>query len=292
MFFADATSSFKEAGFVIVGVPFDATSSFRKGSRFAPEEIRKEAYNFESYLFEHGLDLSNIKIHDFGNIKECKKTAEMMMEVKKIITQIVSAKKFPILIGGEHSVTSSAVNSFKNIGVVCIDAHLDFRNEYLGEKNSHACSVRRISEIVGIENIVLLGTRSFSMEEKKAAESLGLRYVDAFEIKKIGINESIKKALSQIERKKIYLTLDMDSIDPAYAPGVANPEPFGLVPGEVKRCINLLSERLVGFDVVEVCPPYDNGNTSSLAARLISEVIAAVGKNMRTQKIQESRIVK
>ena len=292
MFFADDNSSFKDAEFVIVGVPFDATASFRKGARFAPEEIRKESYNFESYLFEHDIALSDITIHDFGNIKRCKEPDEMMMEVKKVIKRIVNEEKFPILIGGEHSITFPAVTCFKDIGVVCLDAHLDFRDEYLGEKSSHACSARRISEVVGIENIVLLGTRSFSMEEKEAAENLGLRYIDAFKVKKDGIDKSIRTALSKIKRKAIYLTLDMDVIDPAYAPGVANPEPFGLVPEEVKRCINLLSKRLVGFDVVEVCPPYDNGNTSSLAARLISEVIAVVGKNMRTQKIQESRMVK
>lgn len=279
MFFADATSSFKEAEFVIVGVPFDATSSFRKGSRFAPKEIRKESCNFESYLFEHNVDLSNIRIHDFGDIKECKKVDRMMIEVKEVIKQIIDAKKFPILIGGEHSITSPAITCFKNIGVVCIDAHLDFRDEYLGEKCSHACSVRRVSEVVGIENIFLLGTRSFSIEEKKDAERLGLRYMSVFEIKKIGMDESMRKVLSQIKLGDIYLTLDMDSIDPAYAPGVANPEPFGLYPEEIKKCINLLSKRLVGFDVVEVCPPYDNGNTSSLAARLIREVIATVKKS-------------
>ncbi len=291
MFFADADSSFKDAEFVIIGAPFDATASFRKGARFAPEEIRKESYNFESYLFEHDITLSDIAIHDFGNIKRCKEPDEMMMEVKKVIKRIVNEEKFPILIGGEHSVTFPAITCFKDIGVVYLDAHLDFRDEYLGERNSHACSARRISEAVGVDNIVLLGIRSFSMEEKEAAARLGLSYIDVFEIRKNGINKSIKTVLSKLKRKAIYLTLDMDVIDPAYASGVANPEPFGLNPEQIKRCINLLSNRLVGFDVVEVSPPYDNGNTSSLAARLISEVIATVQKH-KILKVNNSESIR
>ena len=272
--FADANSSFNDAKFVIFGVPFDSTSSFRSGSRFAPNRIREASYNFETYLMEHDIDLTDVPFHDAGNLDEYGNVDEMTGAVEDAVKKILP--KFPILIGGEHSLTIGAVKTLKNVSVVFIDAHLDFRDEYLGIKNSHACVSRRISEIVGIENVFSIGVRSFSREEKNDAEKLGLKYVSSFDVKEKGIEKSIRNLNL---KKKIYLSLDMDSIDPSYAPGVGNPEPFGLTPLDVVKCIKILSDRLVGFDIVEVCPPHDNGNTSLLAARIIRDLIGCAGKS-------------
>jgi len=271
--FADANSSFNDAKFVIFGVPFDSTSSFRSGSRFAPNRIREASYNFETYLMEQDVDLIDIPFHDAGNLDEYGNVDEMTGAVEDAVKKILP--KFPILIGGEHSLTIGAVKTLKNVSVVFIDAHLDFREEYLGIKNSHACVSRRVSEIVGIENVFSIGVRSFSREEKNDAEKLGLKYVSSFDVKEKGIEKSIRNLNL---KKKIYLSLDMDGIDPAFAPGVGNPEPFGLTPLDVVKCIKILSDRLVGFDVAEVCPPYDNGNTSLLGARIIRDLIGCAGK--------------
>ncbi|PIV69936.1 MAG: agmatinase [Euryarchaeota archaeon CG01_land_8_20_14_3_00_38_12] len=271
--FADANSSFNDAKFVIFGVPFDSTSSFRSGSRFAPNRIREASYNFETYLMEQDVDLIDIPFHDAGNLDEYGNVDEMTGAVEDAVKKILP--KFPILIGGEHSLTIGAVKTLKNVSVVFIDAHLDFREEYLGIKNSHACVSRRVSEIVGIENVFSIGVRSFSREEKNDAEKLGLKYVSSFDVKEKGI-ENIIRNLNL--KKKIYLSLDMDGVDPAFAPGVGNPEPFGLTPLDVVKCIKILSDRLVGFDVAEVCPPYDNGNTSLLGARIIRDLIGCAGK--------------
>jgi len=271
--FADANSSFNDAKFVIFGVPFDSTSSFRSGSRFAPNRIREASYNFETYLMEQDVDLIDIPFHDAGNLDEYGNVDEMTGAVEDAVKKILP--KFPILIGGEHSLTIGAVKTLKNVSVVFIDAHLDFREEYLGIKNSHACVSRRVSEIVGIENVFSIGVRSFSREEKNDAEKLGLKYVSSFDVKEKGI-ENIIRNLNL--KKKIYLSLDMDGVDPAFAPGVGNPEPFGLTPNDVVKCIKILSDRLVGFDVAEVCPPYDNGNTSLLGARIIRDLIGCAGK--------------
>ena len=271
--FADANSSFNDAKFVIFGVPFDSTSSFRSGSRFAPNRIREASYNFETYLMEQDVDLIDIPFHDAGNLDEYGNVDEMTGAVEDAVKKILP--KFPILIGGEHSLTIGAVKTLKNVSVVFIDAHLDFREEYLGIKNSHACVSRRVSEIVGIENVFSIGVRSFSREEKNDAEKLGLKYVSSFDVKEKGI-ENIIRNLNL--KKKIYLSLDMDGVDPAFAPGVGNPEPFGLTPLDVVKCIKILSDRLVGFDVTEVCPPYDNGNTSLLGARIIRDLIGCAGK--------------
>jgi len=271
--FADANSSFNDAKFVMFGVPFDSTSSFRSGSRFAPNRIREASYNFETYLMEQDVDLIDIPFHDAGNLDEYGNVDEMTGAVEDAVKKILP--KFPILIGGEHSLTIGAVKTLKNVSVVFIDAHLDFREEYLGIKNSHACVSRRVSEIVGIENVFSIGVRSFSREEKNDAEKLGLKYFSSFDVKEKGI-ENIIQNLDL--KEKVYFSLDMDGVDPAFAPGVGNPEPFGLTPLDVVKCIKILSDRLVGFDVAEVCPPYDNGNTSLLGARIIRDLIGCAGK--------------
>jgi agmatinase len=273
LFFADADSSFDKAQFVILGVPFDGTCSFRKGARFAPKSIREESYNLETYLFDHDIDLEDVPFHDLGDVK-CESLENMMGGVGRSVGDILEKGKFPIIIGGEHSLTPPSVRKFENVGVIILDAHLDFRDEYLEERNSHACATRRVSELVGIENVLTIGVRSMEKKEKEEGDKLGLKYIDASKLKKLGI----KKALENIEWKSIYLSIDMDFFDPSYAPGVGNPEYFGLSPLDAKECIDILAPRLVGFDITEVSPPFDNGNTSSLAARLIREVIAVVWK--------------
>ncbi len=269
--FADANSSFNDAKFVIFGVPFDLTSSFRSGSRFAPNRIREASYNFETYLMEHDVDLVDIPVYDAGNLDEYGNVEEMIKNVEEKIKNFLP--KFPIIVGGEHSLTIGAVKALKDVSIVFIDAHLDFRDEYLGIKNSHACVSRRVSEIAGIENVFSIGVRSFSKEEKNDSEKLGLEYFSSFDVKEKGM-ESIIKNLNL--KKKVYLSLDIDGIDPAFAPGVGNPEPFGLSPIDVLKCISILSDRLVGFDITEICPPYDNGNTSLLGARIIRDLIGCV----------------
>jgi len=279
LFFADAESSFEEAQFVIVGVPFDGTCSFRKGARFAPKSIREESYNLETYLFEHDIDLEDVPFNDSGDVN-CESLEEMIGSVGGAIGNIIKDGKFPITIGGEHSLTPPLIRKFENIGVIILDAHLDFRNEYLDERNSHACVTRRVSELVGIENVLSIGVRSMEKKEKEEGNKLGLKYIDANKLKELGM----KKVLENVEWERIYLSLDVDFFDPSFAPGVGNPEYFGFSPEDAKECINVLGPRLVGFDITEVSPPFDNGNTASLAARLIRELIAVVWKTQKTLK--------
>jgi agmatinase len=279
LFFADAESSFEEAQFVIVGVPFDGTCSFRKGAIFAPKSIREESYNLETYLFEHDIDLEDVPFNDSGDVN-CESLEEMIGSVGGAVGNILKDGKFPITIGGEHSLTPPSIRKFENIGVIILDAHLDFRNEYLDKRNSHACVTRRVSELVGIENVLSIGVRSMEKKEKEEGNKLGLKYIDANKLKELGM----KKVLENVEWERIYLSLDVDFFDPSFAPGVGNPEYFGLSPEDAKECINVLGPRLVGFDITEVSPPFDNGNTASLAARLIRELIAVVWKTQKTLK--------
>lgn len=279
LIFADANSTLEESDFAIFGVPFDKTGSFRAGTALAPDAIREASHNFETYKFEHGEDIESIKFCDLGNMEEFQTVDSMVQGVGEFANRIVQKGKFPIALGGEHSISPAIIKSFDDIGVVSLDAHLDFRDEYEGESNSHACSTRRVSDLVGVGNIVPIGVRSMSREESIDAERLGLKFISSYEFHKEPImKDAIDRALEWIGKERIYLSLDMDVIDPAFAPGISNPEPFGLNPIEIKRCINYLATRLVGCDVVEVSPPFDNGNTSALAARLVREVIMAVWK--------------
>jgi len=273
--FADANASLDDADFVILGIPFDRTASFRSGARFAPNVIREASYNFETFLFEHEVDLVDIPIHDAGNLEEFDTVDEMVSSAEMEIRGLSSEGRFPVILGGEHSVTIPAVRSLQDIGVISIDAHLDFRDEYLGERNSHACVTRRITDHVGMENVFVLGVRSMSREE---FEDERPDFIDALTIREEGMDGAVRRALGTLDKKRIYLTIDIDGIDPAFAPGTGTPEPFGISDMDAKRCINILAPRLVGFDVVEVCPPYDHGNTAALAARLVREVIATVWK--------------
>jgi len=276
--FADANNNFNDSFFIIFGVPFDGTSSYRHGSKFAPEEIRKASYNLESYVMEHDVLLSKLPIHDMGNVG----TLDEFGNVKDVIDSVYSTMqfilpdKFPIMLGGEHSITIGAAKTLKklNAGIIFIDAHGDFREEYLGNKYSHACTARRAYEILD-GKIISLGVRSVSQEEVIDAKKLNHHWIDAYEFRKQGWKDSIKRALEILDTERIYLSIDIDGIDPAYAPGTGTPEFFGLTPTDVKNIIDFLAPNLIGADITEVCPTYDNGNTSVLAARLVQEIIAA-----------------
>jgi agmatinase len=277
--FADAAAKYDGAGIALFGVPYDRTCSFRGGSRFAPQAIREASYNFESFMMDHGRDLREIPVADLGDTPPYGPATEMVQGVTTMASDIVRAGKVPIVIGGEHSLAPAVVRAFsRDIGVLGIDAHLDFRDSYLDERWSHACSARRIADHVGVDHVVYLGVRSYSHEEREDLERLGLTYVSVFDIQDRGIDACVEGAMKAIGRDRIYLTIDMDGVDPAYAPAVGNPEPFGLAPMEVKKMIGLLAPHLVGMDLNEVSPAWDSGQTALLAARLIREAIMAIGK--------------
>jgi agmatinase len=277
--FADAVAKYEEARIALFGVPYDRTCSFRGGSRYGPAAIRRASYNFETYMMDHQGDLADVPVADLGDTPSYGPSSDMVAGVSKMASDIVGAGKMPIVIGGEHSLAPAVVRAFpKDIGVVGIDAHLDFRDSYLGDKWSHACSARRIADHIGVERVVYMGVRSYSREEREDLERLGLLYVSVYDVHDRGIVAATERALRAINRDRIYLTIDIDGVDPAYAPGVGNPEPFGLAPLQVKKVIGLLAPHLVGMDLNEVSPAWDFGQTSLLAARLIREAIMSVGE--------------
>lgn len=281
-YFADAEADFNEADFIIFGVPYDKTSSFRIGASEAPKEIRKASWNFETYNLKTGVDLRDIKFHDYGDIKVKNDSPnDMVKKICEFTSTLLKKNKFPIVIGGEHSITPGIVNAYPDdLAVLSLDAHLDFRQQYENEPYNHACVIRRIADYIDINNIAVFGVRSAEKEELEDAKNKGLFYIDSYRIREKGTKKALDDIKNRFKDKQIYLTLDIDVLDPAYAPGTSTPEPFGLTPFDVLDCIECFSSQLIGFDIVEVCPPYDRGETALLAAKLIRYVIerAWVGK--------------
>ena len=280
-YFADAESSYKDADFVIFGVPYDKTSSFRYGAKEGPKNIRQASWNFETFNIRTGTDLRDISFHDYGGLEVSNYTPKIMIEkVQKFTEKLLSDNKFPIALGGEHSITPGIVQAFpKDIAVLSLDAHIDFRQSYEDEPLNHACVIRRISDHINIKNIAVLGIRSAEKEEFEEAKQQGLFFIDGFEIREKGIKKALENTKKYLGDKKIYFTLDIDALDPAFAPGTSTPEPFGLTSFDILDCIDFFSSQLVGFDVVEVCPPFDNGETSLLAAKYVRKIIEQTASN-------------
>jgi agmatinase len=275
--FADAESSFSEADVVIYGIPYDRTTHFRSGSREAPAFVRRASYNFEVSHFEHGK-LPEALMHDFGDIDDHVYPEDMYEEIKFCLTPAIKNEQFTVAIGGEHSVTSPIVDAYGDVSVISIDAHLDSRDEFMGTPLSHACVMRRCAEKVGLDNVFVLGVRSICDEELGRDDIVP--HISSYEIMEKGMEHAIRKALDSVKNERIYLTIDIDGVDPAFAPGTGTQEPFGLMPMDVKKLINAIGDRLAGMDVVEISPPYDSGGiTSVLGARYIKEGIAVYSKH-------------
>ncbi|MCL4325317.1 MAG: agmatinase [Candidatus Thermoplasmatota archaeon] len=273
--FADARKDYKDAKFVIIGIPFDVTASYRPGARFAPDAIRSASWNFESWLFDYDIDLSEHGISDLGNVGQEEDSLSMYSNVKDLFGDLLNDEKIPVTFGGDHSITIPIVDSFKDVSVIVIDAHLDFRNDFFGNKYSHASVSRRIADHIGANNMVVIGVRSICKDEFHDAAKLGLNYISSYDI--LNDENSLwgNEAFNRISTKRLYLSIDIDGMDPAFAPGTGTPEPFGLTPYIVKKIIKKIGKQIVGMDITEVSPPFDNGNTAALAARIARDGIAS-----------------
>jgi len=282
-YFADAETDLTEARFVLFGVPFEKTSSFRHGADKAPYEVRQASWNFERFDLRTGISFDDIAVHDYGDLPVQNLTSKEVFTSTQTFTKTLLAKqKIPIAIGGDHSVTPGIISAFpQNIAVLSLDAHMDFRQSYKNDMYNHACVIKRVADHLPIENIIVLGIRSAEKEEYDQARKLDLFFQDAYTISKQGIEKVIKESKTRLKGKQIYLTIDIDVIDPAYAPGTSTPEPFGLTPTDVSMIIDAFSPQIIGGDLVEVCPPYDQGQTAVLAARLLRTCISGVWSNRK-----------
>ena len=268
--FADADAEYSSADYVLFGVPFDGTTSFKAGCRDAPLAIRQVSYNIETYLPFYDLEMTDVSVHDMGDMYvEC--LPDLMVEqVADAVSDLMKDEKIPVMMGGEHSVTIGAVQTLKPKWYVVCDAHLDMQDEYRGSPFNHDCVTARVSEAV--ENIVIIGARSGCKEEFEfARENYHLYTAD--DVEERGIRSVLDEVSALIGDDSLYLSIDADAIDCCMTPGLGTPEPFGLSPKDVRAVIRRLSKNAVGFDYVEVLPN-DEGQTAMVAAHMIREFIA------------------
>jgi agmatinase len=277
--FAGFTRSVEEARYVVVGVPYDRTSTYRSGSRFAPSKIREASANMETYSLRSGIDVENVPIFDAGDLDVVEDISETLRRVQLIVGEIHKQCKVPIILGGEHTITYGSLQAFDgDVGVVDFDAHLDLRDEYMGCRVSHATHMRRLTERFGPDRIVQVGTRALSKEELDYARTSGVKFFSTYDVREKGAEEISRQVNLRLNNfKSRYITIDMDVLDPAYAPGVGNPEGDGLEPHTIIEILKaVVGPDTVGIDLVEVCPDYDNGVASAQAVKILFETIAAI----------------
>jgi agmatinase len=285
--FGGIQSPFRKAKYVVFGVPFDVTSTYRTGARFGPNAIRQASLNIETYSFRTGIDVEDLLLHDLGDLHVStspKRTVDML---KLVVADLLAAKKTPIAIGGEHTITLGIMKGLgakaQKTALVSFDAHLDLRKEFLGLTLSHTTFMRLINEEVKPAKIIELGTRAVCKEELAYAKKAGINFFTSQQIRKEGAAQIIQRLKEELAPyENLYLTVDMDVLDPAYAPAVQNPEPEGI---ETHTLVDILcglcDRRVVGFDVLEVAPAYDQGTSAINAAKVIFEMLCQLEKTRK-----------
>jgi len=258
----------------VFGVPFDSTHSYKPGCRFGPDVIRDAFNNIEIFHPELQVDLETANIEDLGNTKHTVVASEMLDMVRKITLELVEKNRQLFILGGEHLITFGTYLSFpKETGYVVFDAHYDLRDEYADIKLSHASYLRRIVEEKGSDNILHVGARAFVKEELEFLKENKIKTISDKEIRQGNSTQILKDHISSFD--KIYTSFDLDVLDPAFAPGIGNPEAVGITSRELFDMIySLENKKVTGVDIVELNPTYDNGSTASLAAKIMSTLIA------------------
>ena len=282
--FSGSQKPYKDADYVILGVPFDVTSTYRTGARFGPTAIRQASLNIETYSFRTGLDVEDLRLHDLGDLHVSADTRKTLKTLELVTKDTVEDGKVQVTIGGEHTITLGIAKGLRDraskTAIVSFDAHLDLRNEFLGLKLSHTTFMRRINEEAKTAKIIEVGTRAVCKEELAYAKKTEIEFFTTKQIRRQG-SEQIAKLLKEklAKYKSIYLSVDMDVLDPAYVPAVQNPEPDGL---EMHMLLDILGgicdKRVVGFDVLEIAPDYDQGVSAIQAAKVIFEILCCLEK--------------
>ncbi len=258
----------------VFGIPFDSTHSYKPGCRFGPDVIRDAFNNIEIFHPQFGIDLEDVNIEDLGNTTHTVLASEMIDMVGKITKELVAKNRQLFILGGEHSITYGTYMSFpKETGYVVFDAHYDLRDEYANTKLSHAAYLRRIVEKRGADNILHVGARAFVKEELEFLKEHNIKTISDRQVREGKGPQLLKEFASSFD--SMYASFDLDVLDPAYAPGVGNPEAAGMTSRELFDLIySLENKKIACIDIVELNPQYDNGATASIAAKIMSTLIA------------------
>lgn len=271
-----SSDDYEKSDIVLAGIPYDGTCSFRPGTRFGPEMCRLASYGIETYSPYQDRDIEDINFFDageldlpFGNRDKC------LDIIEKASASVLADNKSWLGIGGEHLVTYPVIKSYFNkypdLAIVHFDAHTDLRDEYMGESMSHATVIKKCVDLIGADNLAQIGIRSGTKTEFDFMENNKTLWKNLDEADKL-----VKK----FEGKPVFLTIDLDVLDPSVMPGTGTPEAGGLTFNELLKWLSFVKKlNIVGADVVELSPHYDSsGGSDVLAAKLVREVLLMLAK--------------
>jgi len=285
--FGGVQKPLEKAKYVVFGVPFDVTSTYRTGARFGPNAIREASLNIETFSFRTGVDLEDLLIHDLGDLHVSTSPRKTVGMIAHVVADVLSAGKMPVAVGGEHTITLGVLKGLgsiaKKTAIVSFDAHLDLRREFQGLTLSHTTFMRLINEEVKPAKIFEVGTRAVCREELDYAKKAGVEFITSLQLRREGPEKTIQNLKEKLAPyDSVYLSVDMDILDPAFAPAVQNPETGGI---DTNTLIDVLcalcDKRVIGFDVLEIAPVYDQGISAVAAARIMFEMLCQLEKKRK-----------
>ncbi|WHY91871.1 agmatinase [Neobacillus cucumis] len=274
--FIKSHPNFEESKAVLYGMPMDWTVSYRPGSRFGPTRIREVSIGLEEYSPYLDRELEDVKYFDAGDIPLPFGNPQKSLDlIEEYIVSLLDAGKFPLGMGGEHLVSwpvmKAVFKKYPDLAIIHFDAHTDLRENYEGEPLSHSTPIRKIAELIGPKNVYSFGIRSGMKEEFEWAKRVGMH------ISKFEVLEPLKEILPTLAGRSVYVTIDIDVLDPAHAPGTGTVDCGGITSKELLASIHAIARsevNVVGGDLVEVAPIYDNSEqTANTASKLIREMI-------------------
>ncbi len=271
--FLGMTATEATADWIYFGAPMDFTASFLPGSRFGPPRIREASYGLETYSPVLERDLTELAVADIGDLEfSFGDTSGALDRISRTAREILERGQRFLAVGGEHLITlplvRSVIQRYPDVVVVHWDAHADLRDTYLGDPYSHATVLRRVSEIIRPGNLYQFGIRSATREETEYARAHSHWYLEA-------VREPLMRVLPELKGRPLYVTIDLDVIDPGAFPGTGTPEPGGIPAAEAFASLRLLSGmNVVGMDLVEAMPLQDiSQRTALLAAKMVRDAL-------------------
>ncbi len=275
--FIGCDCEYEDAQTVIFGAPFDGTTSYRPGTRFASRAMRSESYSVETYSPYLDRDLTDINVFDGGDIELCfGDTEKVLKAIEDFTKDILDDNKLPLMIGGEHLVTLGAVRAvfekYPDLHIIHFDAHADLRQDYLSCPLSHATVIRRCHDLLGDGKIFQFGIRSGEREEFEFAKKH--TYLNKFNL------GTLSEVVEKLKGKPVYFTIDLDVLDSSVFPGTGTPEAGGIGFLELIEGITRVSKlEIVGCDMNELSPIYDqSGASTALACKLLRELLLSINK--------------
>ena len=274
--FIGCDATYEDAKIALFGAPFDSTASFRPGARFAPQAMRAESTGIETFSPYLNRSIEDRDVFDAGDLElPFGNASRTLGEIERFCSRVLADGKIPVMIGGEHLVTLGAVRAaakkYPNLAVIHFDAHTDMRDDYIGEKLSHATVIRRIWELVGDGSVFQFGIRSGCKEEFE----WGREHVST---ERFGAH-SLRQKAETLRNRPVYVTIDLDVLDPSEFPGTGTPEAGGMSFTELLACVGACAKlNIIGFDLCELSPHYDaSGISTAAACKTLRETLIVFG---------------